>query len=54
MDPHFLGVLTSIVVGKTAYNPPYEKLKAKWAAAKETAKASGDQTTAEASDEPEA
>ena len=30
MDPHFLGVLTSIAVGKAAYNPPYEKLKAKY------------------------
>ena len=30
MDPHFLGVLTSIAVGKAAYNPPYEKIKAKY------------------------
>ena len=30
MDPHFLAVLTSIAVGKAAYNPPYEKIKAKY------------------------
>ena len=30
MDPHFLATLTSIVAGKVAYNPPYEKIKAKY------------------------
>ena len=30
MDPHYLGMLTSIVAGKAAYNPPYEKIKAKY------------------------
>ena len=30
MDPHYLGMLTSIVAGKATYNPPYEKIKAKY------------------------
>ena len=37
-----------------AITEKHEKLQTKWAAAKETAKASGKQTTAEASDEPQA
>jgi hypothetical protein len=30
MDPHYLGMLTSIIAGKAAYKPPYEKIKAKY------------------------
>jgi hypothetical protein len=30
MDPHYLGMLTSIVAGKAVCNPPYEKIKAKY------------------------
>ena len=30
MDPQFLATLTSIVAGKATYNPPYEKIKAKY------------------------
>ena len=30
MDPHFLAVLTSIAINKAAYNPSWEKIKAKY------------------------
>ena len=30
MDPLFLAILTSILAGKSACNPPYEKIKAKY------------------------
>ena len=30
MEPHYLGMLTSIVAGKAVCNPPYEKIKAKY------------------------
>ena len=30
MDPHFLAILTSIAINKAAYEPTWEKIKAKY------------------------